>query len=116
MLAGHKWDSPAHESLLLTYIAKKRAEIAPGVGPTTDMILIGPQIGHADIVNPKVVKKIDKEYRRLKARESRAYSAVQREMERYVTQDLAKEAADQQKQKVESNTDGSTSPAIRAAG
>jgi hypothetical protein len=38
MLAGHKWDAPSHESLLLTYIAKKRAEIAPGVGPTTDMI------------------------------------------------------------------------------
>jgi hypothetical protein len=96
MLAGHKWDSPAHEALLLTYVAKKRAEIAPGVGPTTDMILIGPQLGHADIVNPTVVKKIDKEYRRLKVREDRAYKAPQMEMERYVTQELPKQAAIQQ--------------------
>jgi len=110
MLAGHKWDAPAHESLLLTYIAKKRAEIAPGVGPTTDMILIGPQVGHADIVNPTVFKKIDQEYRRLKAREDRAYKAVQKEMERYVTQELPKQTAIQQEQKETPQPDGTAPP------
>ena len=42
---GHKFDSLAHEALLATYVAKKRAEVAPGVGPTTDMYVIGPQLG-----------------------------------------------------------------------
>ena len=42
MLAGHSPFSPRAETILLTYIAKKRSEIAPGVGEGTDMFNIGP--------------------------------------------------------------------------
>jgi hypothetical protein len=42
MLAGHSPFSSSPETLLLTYLAKKRSEIAPGVGKGTDMFIIGP--------------------------------------------------------------------------
>jgi hypothetical protein len=37
MFAGHSRSKPVPQTLLLTYAAKKRAEVAPGVGEATDM-------------------------------------------------------------------------------
>jgi hypothetical protein len=45
MLSGHNPHSDRDETLLLTYLAKKRSEIAPGVGKGTDMFVIGPLPG-----------------------------------------------------------------------
>ena len=45
MFAGHTRTRPFPRTLLLAYSAKKRAEVAPGVGPETDMFLVGPQLG-----------------------------------------------------------------------
>lgn len=41
MFAGHNRMRPLPETLLLTYAAKKRAEVAPGVGSGTDMFTTG---------------------------------------------------------------------------
>ncbi len=52
MQAGHSRYSPMQETLFLTYLAKKRSEIAPGVGKNTDMFTIGPELGsHANLDN-----------------------------------------------------------------
>lgn len=45
MLAGHNPGSSLSDTLLLTYSAKKRSEVAPGVGKATDMFAMGPQPG-----------------------------------------------------------------------
>jgi hypothetical protein len=45
MLARHSLKKPLAETLRLTYFAKKRSEVAPGVGSLTDMCLIGPALG-----------------------------------------------------------------------
>ncbi|MBM3290380.1 MAG: hypothetical protein FJY92_09535, partial [Candidatus Hydrogenedentes bacterium] len=45
MLWGHTRNRPFQETLYLVYLAKKRAEIAPGVGEATDMFMIGPLLG-----------------------------------------------------------------------
>jgi hypothetical protein len=45
MMAGHTPFSELPETLFLTYLAKKRSEVAPGVGEGTDMFAIGPQPG-----------------------------------------------------------------------
>jgi 20S proteasome alpha/beta subunit len=45
MLAKHSRNAPARETILLTYIAKKRSEIAPGVGRETDMFWISAREG-----------------------------------------------------------------------
>lgn len=50
MFAGHTRYRAFSETLLLVYSAKKRAEVAPGVGQATDMFMIGPGLGScADI-------------------------------------------------------------------
>jgi len=45
MLAGHSPFASSPETLLLTYLSKKRSEVAPGVGKGTDMFTIGPTFG-----------------------------------------------------------------------
>ncbi|WP_421938062.1 hypothetical protein [Phenylobacterium sp.] len=38
-----RWFEDEGQTLLMTYLAKKRAEVAPGVGGDTDLITIGPE-------------------------------------------------------------------------
>jgi hypothetical protein len=45
MFARHAWNSPFSDTLLLTYYAKRKAEVAPGVGNGTDMMMVGPTLG-----------------------------------------------------------------------
>lgn len=45
MQVGHVRGRPYPETLLHTYMAKKHAEVAPGVGEATDMFIIGPGLG-----------------------------------------------------------------------
>lgn len=45
MFAKHTRSKPIPETILLVYSAKKRAEIAPGVGKETDMFTVGPELG-----------------------------------------------------------------------
>jgi 20S proteasome alpha/beta subunit len=58
LLARHTWNASVHEALLLTYIAKRRSEVAPGVGPETDMVMVGPQPGSLSILNEVTMKKL----------------------------------------------------------
>lgn len=46
MFAGHTRFKSIPETLLLVYSAKKRAEVAPGVGESTDMFMVGPDLGN----------------------------------------------------------------------
>jgi hypothetical protein len=48
MFARHAWNAPFPETLMLTYYAKKKAEVAPGVGVGTDMVMVGPVLGRVD--------------------------------------------------------------------
>jgi 20S proteasome alpha/beta subunit len=85
LLAGHKWNAPAHEALFLTYVAKKRAERAPGVGKSKiDMVMIGPQLGMSDTVNADVMEKLEGEYRKIVDQEASAHDGAMSEMKRYV--------------------------------
>jgi hypothetical protein len=45
MFSGHTVARPFPETMLLTYSAKKRAEVAPGVGTGTDMFMVGNNLG-----------------------------------------------------------------------
>jgi hypothetical protein len=53
MLAKHGLTKPLADTLRLTYFAKKRSEVAPGVGEQTDMCLIGSQLGAFKFFNQK---------------------------------------------------------------
>jgi hypothetical protein len=65
MFAGHTPYAEFSETMLLTYSAKKRAEVAPGVGAATDMFVIGALGQATTIPEEQKIMKIDQIYQEL---------------------------------------------------
>jgi hypothetical protein len=58
MYEGHSSAENFVDTILVTYLAKKRAEIAPGVGKATDMFIIGPGVGSHTTVGDHVLAEL----------------------------------------------------------
>jgi hypothetical protein len=84
MFAGHTRQRGLPETLLLTYSAKKRAEVAPGVGEGTDMFLLGEQLGSYTAIGPHVLDKLDEIYRANLKRVDVSTRRAEKEAIRYV--------------------------------
>jgi hypothetical protein len=97
MIAKHSWNSPLADTALLAYTAKKRSEIAPGVGVGTDMFTAGPAVGTFSVLEPDMVKDFDRIYRKMKGREDRNQRDAQKEVNAYVEERGKQQAASQQK-------------------
>ena len=89
MFAQHDRTKPAPDTLLLAYHAKKRAEVAPGVGSGTDMFTVGPQLGSYVLIPDEVIVALEKMYRTRLSRERRASTKANAEVNQYV-QNLAR--------------------------
>jgi hypothetical protein len=81
MLAGHAPFSSMPETLLLTYMAKKRSEIAPGVGKKgTDMFIIGPPpagpFTMLDKIDDLEMDKIQSIYKSMEGNQKRAFDTA----------------------------------------
>jgi hypothetical protein len=63
MASGHTRFTTFPEALLSTYTAKKKGEVAPGVGQVTDMFIIGPTMGTYARVNDPLLGQLDAIYR-----------------------------------------------------
>jgi hypothetical protein len=64
MFAKHNYNRPFSETLFATYVAKKRAEVAPGVGQATDMFMVGPLLGQcAYPLHPHINDKLEELYK-----------------------------------------------------
>lgn len=59
MFSGHTPNNLGEKTLLITHQAKKKAEVAPGVGKETDMFLI-PSLGALQFVKKEWIQKLDK--------------------------------------------------------
>jgi hypothetical protein len=64
MFSGHSPWKPFDETIMLTYVAKKRAEVAPGVGKITDMVVIGPGLGPTLKIEDRHLGKLDRIYQK----------------------------------------------------
>lgn len=95
MFAGHNRNRPLPETLLLTYAAKRRAEVAPGVGTGTDMFTAGPNLGTYTVVNPNIVDDLEKIYKKTRAQAAESVKSSNVEVNKYV-ENLGKEATTQQ--------------------
>jgi len=62
MFSGHTKFTPGHKQLLNTFWAKKRAEVAPGVGSETDMFIIGNRLGTFSLVLPRIIDDLNRMY------------------------------------------------------
>lgn len=104
MFAGHSPNASASDTLLLTYTSKKRAEVAPGVGKDTDVVVLGPQLGSSTPVNEEVMQDMDDIYQ--KAHQSaREVQEEARENARQYFEELAKRGEEgQQKLEEPGNT------------
>lgn len=83
MFGRHTRSRPFSETLLRTYSAKKRAEVAPGVGMGTDMFLIS-GLGKYTPIAPHVLDNLEKIYQTKRRREERAEKIAEEQAEKYV--------------------------------
>jgi hypothetical protein len=91
MFAGHHRSSPLPETLLLTYAAKKRAEVAPGVGEGTDMFAMGPNPGSFSMIFPHIVVSLDGIYKDTREKTTEVIAKSNKRANEYVEQ-LIREA------------------------
>ena len=97
MYARHSPSSPLPEALLLTYYAKKWAEVAPGVGKETDMFMIGPQLGTLTEIVHEVKNKLEKEYQQIIKKEEKIHAEARKEVNRCV-EEIQKTAIEKQQE------------------
>jgi hypothetical protein len=91
MLSGQSYMSSVEDTMLSLYIAKRRSEIAPGVGKVTQMVSVGPDHGFGPMPDV-LMQKLDEEYQRIVGAEREVFAKAQGEVKRYV-EELAKQAA-----------------------
>lgn len=84
MLARHSWVSSAPETFVVTHAAKRRSEIAPGVGSATDLYMVGPRPGTFDSIKPEVLQKLDAEYEKLRDSEDTLLKSAISTVDSYV--------------------------------
>lgn len=86
MFNGHTRNRPVPETLLLAFSAKKRAEVAPGVGEATDIFTIGPGLGTYSPVGEHVIKKLEEIYEANRKRIQRAAKKAEESINEFTNQ------------------------------
>jgi hypothetical protein len=114
MFAGHARAKPVPQTLLLTYAAKKRAEVAPGVGEATDMFWIGPAVGTSFPIGDHVMGKLGEIYDKVRS-ESTAQESAYTEVTKYVTQ-LNAESTTETQASLPASSDGHETADEKKAG
>lgn len=116
MLSRHCSLTPPAQALLATYIAKKKSEIAPGVGTETNFAVIGSALGAFNWLPEHIMNQCHAAYEEWKKREAASIKTAENEFDSYLmsiaqaaTRDQA-EAQKEQPQTGPSTTDAPTPP------
>lgn len=96
MFAGHTRYKSFPETLLLVFSAKKRAEVAPGVGEATDMFMIGPNLGSYIAIAEHHLLELNKIYKAEQKREQRAAINAKESANKYVQEIIGATTAKEQ--------------------
>jgi hypothetical protein len=108
MFSRHTRWKPLPQTLLLTYAAKKRAEVAPGVGGATDMFAIGSQPGSFTWIHDSILQRLDAIYQRLRQEEQRIIGEADLEVDQYV-QEIARATTPKEQAALPEDGGGDTS-------
>ena len=84
MVARHTRQATVSQALLNTFWAKKRAEVAPGVGSETDMFVVGPALGSLVNVNETVIRDLEKIYKQTLRRQRAFNIRTEKAVENYL--------------------------------
>jgi hypothetical protein len=117
MFAGHHRAKPGPDTMFRVFSAKKRAEVAPGVGKVTDMWAMGPQLGSFASFPAPIIADIEKIYearqtqidKATKEAEEKTYAYVQK-LSEGETQQIQESAADAAAESAPALTQGETPP------
>lgn len=71
MVSGHSPSDSFENTLLEVYSAKKRSEVAPGIGKQTDMLVLGPAIARVLKVEDRHIEEFERIYQRSRASNNR---------------------------------------------
>src|SRR5262249_27984640 len=116
MFARHAGTRQFAETQLLTYTAKRRAEVAPGVGPDTDMFAVF-GLGGYSTLPPHEVERLKALYGELKEAQDAATTKADEAAKKYIEELFARvkaQVSDANSQKrSESPTDGT--PEVNSA-
>jgi hypothetical protein len=97
MAVGHHRELSFTATLILTFVAKKRAEVAPGVGKQTDMFIAGPTKGSLTYLPPILeMERLEAFFKGLQKGELTAFEKAKKEMNKYVAEIVAQRKAAQQ--------------------
>lgn len=95
MMARYDPSAEIANALWHTYIAKRRSEVAPGVGIGTDMFLIGQPLGSSFTIPADRIAKLEQMYARLVTAEERRRQSDIRAVDSYLLS-LVKQAPSEQ--------------------
>jgi hypothetical protein len=109
MFARHAWNAPFADTLFLSYYAKRKAEVAPGVGQGTDMVVIGPGLGTLTVVDDRTIRKLETEYQKVIQTEKHGFSGAKEAIKQHV-EDLQKQQTAGPQQPPPPKTNGGTTP------
>ena len=104
MFAGHTVHKVFSETMFLTYLSKKRAEVAPGVGAETDMVVIF-ALGGSYPVDSTLQDVLHNEYESVVERQTAAVSESTKNITEHVDK-LIEDVAQQTQALPETPTDG----------
>jgi hypothetical protein len=93
MLGNHTRFASVPDTILLTYVAKKRSEVAQGVGEQTDMFVISASPNGFFYVMAEQLEKLDALYKTMEKDQSKAFDRAKVKVKNYVDQ-LVKAEAD----------------------
>jgi hypothetical protein len=96
MLAGHTPATPPAKALLNLYSAKKRAEVAPGVGVETDNFVITPSLGSYDTLRNEIAVAVVKAYDGLTKQQAKLQKRTETSLQGYINEILQPKPAEPQ--------------------
>lgn len=114
MFARHVPQREAVETIPLLYSAKKRSEVAPGVGIVTDMCVIGPKLGEFTWIGEEFLSLLEKNYEELRSKEDEANEAAKAHFREDVDKLMA-EATKSDQQATLPKSDGEIEPLEESA-
>lgn len=106
MFSRHTRFKPAPQTMFLVFSAKKRAEVAPGVGKEgTDMFAVGPALGTYSAIPDEMITSFDKIYKENQKQIEKLGQKADKQVLAYMEK-LAAEQAIQPQQKSETPSTG----------
>ena len=93
MFSRHGKNGALSRTLLLTYTAKKRAEVAPGVGTETDMFAIR-GLGNYFVIGDHVINELQKRYDKAVIGHAKVEAIAERKADEYINQ-ITRQPAEQ---------------------